>query len=164
MVSQLKPHVTQTGKYACVIECHTVQFRTLLQHRRLPVAVRQVYRNVQSSVCCPWKHTEALPVTLNLGTRWGWAPVALPPGWTAQEPYFDSRQQQDLFLSSETSTPGPRPPQPIHWLRGTWFLEVKRQERETNDLTPSSAEVKNDGSCTSTGSYGVYLNTWTALA
>jgi hypothetical protein len=35
--------------------------------------------------------------------------AALSPGWTAQEPYFDFRQQQELFLFAETSAPAVGP-------------------------------------------------------
>jgi hypothetical protein len=61
------------------------------------------------------------------------------------------QQRLDIFLSTTASRPvlGPTQP-PIQWVPGVLSLGVKRPGRETDHLPPSSAEIKNVWSFTST--------------
>jgi hypothetical protein len=74
---------------------------------------------------------------------------------------FDSRQGLGVLLIA-ASRPALRPTQsPIQWVPGAPYLGVKRPGREADHLTPSSAEVKNEWSYTSTPPirlYGVVLS------
>jgi hypothetical protein len=65
--------------------------------------------------------------------------------------WFESRQKLGIFLFTTVSRPtlGPTQP-PIQWIPGALSLGVKRPGREANHSPPSSAEVKNAWSCTST--------------
>jgi hypothetical protein len=54
-----------------------------------------------------------------------------------------------LFTTAFRTALGPTQP-PIQWARGVLSLGVKRPEREADHSHPSSAEVKNEWSYTST--------------
>jgi len=59
-----------------------------------------------------------------------------------------------IILSHTMSRPALGPTQPpIQWVRGALFLGVKRPGREADHSPPSSAEVKNAWSYTSTPQY-----------
>jgi hypothetical protein len=64
---------------------------------------------------------------------------------------FESRQGLGIFLFTTASRPafGPTQP-PIQWVTWALFLGLKRPGRETDYWPPSSAEVKNAWSYTST--------------
>jgi hypothetical protein len=63
---------------------------------------------------------------------------------------FDSRQELRIFLYATASRPALGPTQPpIQWVPETLSLGVKRPWREANHSHPSSAEVKNTWSYTS---------------
>jgi hypothetical protein len=67
---------------------------------------------------------------------------------------FDSRRGMGIFLfttGSRTVVGTTQPP--IQWVPGALFLEVKRPRREADHSPPSSAEVKNAWSYTSTPQY-----------
>jgi hypothetical protein len=64
---------------------------------------------------------------------------------------FDSRQGLRIFLFTTVSRPALGPTQPpIQWVRETLSLGLKRPGRETDHLSPSSADVKSVWSYTST--------------
>jgi hypothetical protein len=64
---------------------------------------------------------------------------------------FDSRQGLGIFLFTTASRPvlGPTQP-PIQWTPGALSVGVKRPGREADHSPPSSVEVKNEWSYTST--------------
>jgi hypothetical protein len=63
---------------------------------------------------------------------------------------FDSRRRLGIFLTTASrTTPGPTWP-PIQWVPGALSLGVKRLGREADHSPPSSFEVKNAWSYTST--------------
>jgi hypothetical protein len=64
---------------------------------------------------------------------------------------FESRQGLGIFLFTTASRPtlGPTQP-PVQWVPGALSLGVKRPRREAEHSPPSSAEVKNAWSYTST--------------
>jgi len=62
---------------------------------------------------------------------------------------FESRQGLGIFLFATASRPEPTQP-PIQWVPGALSLGVKRSKRKADYSYPSSAEVKNPWSCTST--------------
>jgi hypothetical protein len=69
-------------------------------------------------------------------------------------PGFDSRQRLAIFLLTTASRPVLEPTQPpIQWVPWALSLGVKRLGREADNLPPSSAEVKNAWSYTSTLPY-----------
>jgi hypothetical protein len=69
-------------------------------------------------------------------------------------PAFDSRQRLGIFLFTAVPGPAVGPTQPpIQWVTGTLSLGIKRPGREADHLAPSSAEVKNAWSYTSTPPY-----------
>jgi hypothetical protein len=71
-------------------------------------------------------------------------------GWTIGVLGFDFRRGLGIFLF----TAALRPTQPpIQWVAGALSLGVKRPGREVNHSPPSSAEVKNEWSYTSTSQY-----------
>jgi hypothetical protein len=75
---------------------------------------------------------------------------------------FESRQRLGIFLYITASrlSLGPTQP-PVQWVTGTLPLEVKRPGREADHSPPSSAEVKNAWSYTSTPTiclHGVVLS------
>jgi hypothetical protein len=72
-------------------------------------------------------------------------------GWTIGVLGFDSRRRMGIFLFTTASRTalGPTEP-PIQWVPGPLSLEVKRPGREADNSPPSSAEVKNAWSYTST--------------
>jgi hypothetical protein len=58
------------------------------------------------------------------------------------------------FYFSKMSTPAPGPTQPpIQWALGFFFSGIKRQGREVNLSSTSSAKVKNEWSDTSIPNY-----------
>jgi hypothetical protein len=63
---------------------------------------------------------------------------------------FESRQRLGIFLFTTASRPalGPLQP-PTQWVPGSLSLGVKREGREADHSSPSSAEVKNAWSYTS---------------
>jgi hypothetical protein len=64
---------------------------------------------------------------------------------------FDSRQELGIFLFTNASRTALGPTQPpIQWVPWTLSLGVKRPGLEADHSLPSSAEVKNDWSYTST--------------
>jgi hypothetical protein len=64
---------------------------------------------------------------------------------------FDSRQEQEIFLFSTASRPALGPTQSlIQWVPGIFPMRIKLPGREADHSAPSSAEVKNGWSCTST--------------
>jgi hypothetical protein len=64
---------------------------------------------------------------------------------------YESRQGLGIFLFSTASGPYLEPTQPpIQWVSGPLSLRVKRPDREADHSPPSSAEVKNLWSYTST--------------
>jgi hypothetical protein len=75
----------------------------------------------------------------------------------AGQPRFDSRQGLGIFIFATASGPGLGPTQPsIQWVPEALSPEVKRPGCETDHSPPSSAEVKNAWSYTST-QHGVVL-------
>jgi hypothetical protein len=67
---------------------------------------------------------------------------------------FDSRRELGSFLFIIASRPALGPTQPpIQWVPGALSLGVKRPGREADHSPPSSAEVKNAWSYTSTPQY-----------
>jgi hypothetical protein len=78
--------------------------------------------------------------------------------WTVGVLGFDSRWGLGIFLTTASRT-ALRPTQPpIQWVEGAPSLEVRRPGREADHSPPSSAEVKNAWSYTSTPQY-VFM-TW----
>jgi hypothetical protein len=64
---------------------------------------------------------------------------------------FDSRRALGIFLLTTASKPALEPTQPpIQCVEGALSLGVKRPRRKADDSPPSSAEVKNAWSNTST--------------
>jgi hypothetical protein len=64
---------------------------------------------------------------------------------------FDSRRGLGIFLFTTFSRTALGPTQPpIQWVPGTLSLEAKQPGREADHSPPSSAEVKNAWSYTST--------------
>jgi hypothetical protein len=67
---------------------------------------------------------------------------------------FDSRWELGIFLFTTVSRTALGPIQPpIQWVPRALFLGVKRPRREADHSPPSSAEVKNAWSYTSTPQY-----------
>jgi hypothetical protein len=61
---------------------------------------------------------------------------------------FDSRQGQEIFLSSEPSRPALVPTQPpIQWVPGVPSLGIKQLGLETEHSLPSGVEVNNERNC-----------------
>jgi hypothetical protein len=57
---------------------------------------------------------------------------------------FNSRRGKEIFLYSTESRQTPKSNQPlIQWVAAALSPEVKRPERETDHLPPSSAGLKN---------------------
>jgi len=72
---------------------------------------------------------------------------------------FESRQGLGILLFTIESGPAVGPPQPpIQWVSGALSLGLKRPWREADHLPPSSAEVRNTCSYTSTPQYA--LKAW----
>jgi hypothetical protein len=75
-------------------------------------------------------------------------------GWTIGVLGFDSRRGLGIFLFTTASRTALEPTQPlIQWVPGSLSLGVKRPGREADHSLPSSAEVKNAWSYTSTPQY-----------
>jgi hypothetical protein len=72
-------------------------------------------------------------------------------GYGLDDRGFDSRRGLGIFLFTTASRPvlGPIQP-PIQWVQGFLSLGVKRRGREADHSPPSSAEVKNPWSYSST--------------
>jgi hypothetical protein len=74
--------------------------------------------------------------------------------WTIVVLGFDSRRRLGIFLFTTASRTALGPTQPpLQWVPGALSLGVKRPEREGDHSPPSSAEVKNSWSYTSTPQY-----------
>jgi hypothetical protein len=72
-------------------------------------------------------------------------------GWTIGVLRFDSRRGLGIFLFTTASRTALGPTQPpIQWIPGALSLGIKRPGREADHSPPSSAEVKNAWSYTST--------------
>jgi hypothetical protein len=72
-------------------------------------------------------------------------------GWTIGVLGFDSRRELGIFLFTTLSRTALGPAQPpIQWISGVLSLGAKRPRREADHSPPSSAEVKNVWSYTST--------------
>jgi hypothetical protein len=72
-------------------------------------------------------------------------------GWTIGVLGFDSRRELGIFIFTTASRTALGPTQPpIQGVPGALSLGVKRPGREADNSPPSSAEVKNAWSCTST--------------
>jgi hypothetical protein len=72
-------------------------------------------------------------------------------GWTIGVLGFDFRRGLGIFLFTTVSRTALGPTQPpMQWVPGALSLGVKRPEREADHSPPSSAEVKNAWSYTST--------------
>jgi hypothetical protein len=80
------------------------------------------------------------------GGRLRWA-----TGWAIVVLGFDSRRWLEVvrFITASRTALGPTHP-PIQWVPGALSLEVERLGREADQSFPSSAEVKNACSYTST--------------
>jgi hypothetical protein len=90
-----------------------------------------------------------LPAFWRYQSNLGWA-----TGWTIGVLGFDSLRGLGIFLFTTASRTAQRPTQPpIQWVPGPLSLEVKRSGRESDHSPPSSAEVKNAWSYTSTSQY-----------
>jgi hypothetical protein len=78
---------------------------------------------------------------------------------------FESRQELEIFLfTTAASRPALGPTQPpIQWVAGILSLGLKRPHRETHHSPPSSAEVKNAWSYTSTPPY-TFMVWWSVKA
>jgi hypothetical protein len=64
---------------------------------------------------------------------------------------FETQQGLVIFLFNTVSRPALGPTQPtIQWVPGILSLGVKRPGREADHSPPSSAEIKNEWSYTST--------------
>jgi hypothetical protein len=75
-------------------------------------------------------------------------------GWTIGVLGFDSRRGLEIFLFTTASRTALGPTQPpIQWVSGALSLGVKRSGHEADHSPPSSAEVKNSWSYTSTPQY-----------
>jgi hypothetical protein len=75
-------------------------------------------------------------------------------GWTFRVLGFNSQQGLGIFLFITVSIMALGPTQfPFQWVTGTLSLGVKWLGREADYSPPSSAEVKNAWSCTSTPQY-----------
>ena len=62
---------------------------------------------------------------------------------------FDSRQRQEIFAFSKISKPALKPTHlPSPWVSGTVSPGVKRPRCKVNHSPPSSAEDRNEWSCT----------------
>jgi hypothetical protein len=76
------------------------------------------------------------------------------PCWTIRVLGFDSRQGLGIYLFTTASRTALGPTQPpIQWVPGALSLRVKWPGCEANHSPPSSAEVKNAWSYTSTPQY-----------
>jgi hypothetical protein len=72
-------------------------------------------------------------------------------GWTTGVLGFDSRRKLGIFLFTTASRTALEPTQPpIQWVPATVSLGVKQPERDADHSPPSSSEVKNAWSYTST--------------
>jgi hypothetical protein len=75
-------------------------------------------------------------------------------GWTIGVLGFDSRRELGIFLFTTAFRTALEPTQPpLQWVPGNLSLGVKRLGLEADHLPPSSAEVKNAWSYTSTRQY-----------
>jgi hypothetical protein len=78
-------------------------------------------------------------------------------GYGLDDQGFECRERLGIFLFTTASRPALRPTQPpIQWAPGALFLEVKRLELEADYSFPSSIEVKNAWSYTSTSPVRLY--------
>jgi hypothetical protein len=82
-----------------------------------------------------------------------WYSVGLKTGCSG----FDSRQWLGIFLFTTASRTALWPTElPIQWVPGALSLGIKRPKHEADHSSPSSAEVRNAGSYTSTPA--IYLH------
>jgi hypothetical protein len=97
-----------------------------------------------------------ISVTFNPIKRDHASSVTIVTDLRVERPGFDSRQGYRISIILTESRPGLGPTQlPIRWILGAIFPGVTRPGREADDSPPSSAEVKNVWSYTSTLSYVV---------
>jgi hypothetical protein len=72
-------------------------------------------------------------------------------GYQLDDRGFESRQRLGIFFFTTVLRPALGPTQlPIQWVTGALSLGVKRPGHEANNSPPSTTEVKNAWSCTST--------------
>jgi hypothetical protein len=92
-----------------------------------------------------------------LWNRDGSVGIALGYGWTIGVLGFDSRRRLGIFLFTTASRTALGPTQPpIQLVPGALSLGVKRPGREADHSPPSSAEIKNAWSYTSTSRIGLH--------
>jgi hypothetical protein len=83
--------------------------------------------------------------------------VGIAPGYGLDDRGFESRQWLGIFLFTTMSRPALRPTQPpIQWVPRAISLGIKRSGGEIDHSPPSSAEVKNAWSYTSTPSFRLH--------
>jgi hypothetical protein len=84
--------------------------------------------------------------------------------WTSEEPCFDSRLVQEIYLLSKATRPVLGPTQPlIQRTAGALSQGVKLPGRKGDHSPPSSAEVKNEWSYNFTYPYAFMACTCTNL-
>jgi hypothetical protein len=80
--------------------------------------------------------------------------VGIALGYGLDDRGFKSRQELGMFPFTTTSRPALGPTQsPVKWIPGSLSLGIKRPEHEADHSPPSSTEVKNVWSYTSTPQY-----------
>jgi hypothetical protein len=93
-------------------------------------------------------------LTIDQWVQWPLASLNFYFGWTIGVLGFDSRRVLGIFLFTTVSRTALEPTQPrIQWVPGALSLGVKRPGCEADHSPPSSAEVKNAWSYTSTPQY-----------
>jgi hypothetical protein len=91
-----------------------------------------------------------------------WIERALMVSVVLSDRGLESRQGVGIYLFTTASRPALGPTQPpIHWVPEVLSLRLKRPGREADHLLPSSAEVRNTWSCTSTPKYA--FKTWCSV-
>jgi hypothetical protein len=78
-------------------------------------------------------------------------------------PRFEFQKAKETFSTPKPYRPALGPTQPpIRWVPGL-FPRGKAAWREADHLTPSSADVKNEWSCTSAALRSLLTSTWTTV-